>query len=415
MTELYHDIKKCRACESDRLEMVLDLGALCISDFAGGGKPDRAPLALVQCCDCTLVQLAHTVDRDRLYRRYWYRSSTNESMVAALRDVVNDATTHVTLGYPDAVLDIGANDATLLKMYPTAIKRIGFEPATTFAHDRDWMSDGDAWVSTYFPGSSWIESVPCKIITSVACFYDVDDPNAFVAAIKEWLHPNGIWVCQMMGLEQMLEKNAFDNICHEHLCYWSEWNFSALLSRHGLYVADVSYNAINGGSVRYIVKHGGSSSHNQGVRDLHLSDFAGKVHRLREDTLRTLDQLKADGVSLLGYGASTKGNTLLQYYGIGPDLIPAIADRDPSKWGKFTVGTHIPIISEKDMRDRLPDYLFVLPWAFIDAFKKRERPFLWRGGQFILPLPELKTVGLEVASCQSTAGRHSVKTLAATI
>lgn len=428
MTELYCEIKKCRSCGSDRIEPVLDLGTHCISDFVDDGQEcDKAPLMLVRCHDCTLVQLAHTVDRDRLYRRYWYHSGQNESMVKALKDVVDDVTSRVQLTTEDLVADIGCNDGTLLDFYPSNIHQVGFEPSA-LANEAARPDRQRCIEKTYYPPRDrafprllapildrrpWVWDAKPKIITSCAVFYDLDDPNAFVAGIKDWLHPDGIWVVQMMGLEQMLAQTAFDNICHEHLEYWSKTAFLALCAKHGLSVAHVSHNDVNGGSVRYIVKHarvgdGVIIPKYQDVPD--LKDFARRVQGLRISTLVSLDGWRKKGELVLGYGASTKGNTLLQYYGIGPDLIPAIADRNPAKVGKFTVGSGIPIISEKEMRDHVPDYLFVFPWGFIDAFKERERPFLWRGGQFILPLPTLRTSGLEAETCQPSPVANFART-----
>ena len=400
------EITTCRSCGSTKLETVLDLGNLCVSDFVTPGQDeDRAPLELMVCEDCSLVQLRHTVERDRLYRDYWYHSGTNESMVAALRDVVEGACRRVELTPGDAVLDIGANDGTLLRMFPGHWRRVGFEPADIFSKDLSWMRTGDTWCPTYFPpDEKWLmESIfpsKPKIIASIAMFYDLDDPNAFMSAIRDWLHPDGVWVCQFQDLHAMLACNGFDNICHEHLTYWGQYAFYDLVARHGLRVVDVSHNKTNGGSVRYIVKHGNwnpprpEPKHATQFR-YQLHRFSREVERLKETTLLMLTEWKAQGKTVYGYGASTKGNTLLQYYGIGPELLPAIADRNPDKWGRLTVGTHIPIISEEDMREQRPDYLFVLPWAFIDAFMKREHRFLASGGQFIVPLPTLTTLGQE--------------------
>ena len=390
------EIKSCRACGSTRLETVLDLGNLCVSDFIGPCQTedeDRAPLELMVCDDCSLVQLRHTVDRDRLYRDYWYHSGTNESMVAALRDVAEDACRRVELTPGDAALDIGANDGTMLRMFPKGIRRIGFEPSDIFSKGLSWMRTGDTWCPTYFPpNEEWLMESICpskpRIITSIAMFYDVDDPNAFVEAIKNWLHPDGVWVVQFQDLHAMLACNGFDNICHEHLTYWGQYALYDLVARHGLRVVDVSHNRTNGGSVRYIVKHDQWDPPRPEPKHstqfgYQLRNFRREAERLKEATLLMLTEWKAQGKTVYGYGASTKGNTLLQYYGIGPELLPAIADRNPDKWGRLTVGTHIPIISEEEMRERRPDYLFALPWHFIDSFTKREN------ATFIVPLPSL--------------------------
>ena len=406
MTDLYREITACRCCGSSRLETVLDLGNLCISDFVKPGDPeDRAPLELVVCLDCSLVQLRHTVERDRLYRgEYWYRSATNESMVAALRDVVEDACSRVQLEERNTILDIGCNDGTMLKMYPTARYHcIGFEPAKNLGPNLVYQ-DGNLAATIYrdyFPSKSptfasalW----KCKIITSIAMFYDLDDPNSFVKAIKEWLHPDGVWIVQFQDLRAMLTVNGFDNVCHEHLMYLSELAFTELVSRHGLMVTDVSTNNTNGGSVRYVVKHGDAPTPARAWTTAfgdawELIKFGQKVDQLKKQTLDLLWKLRTDGKLVLGLGASTKFNTLAQYYDLTPGLLPAIVERAPEKVGRFTVGTHIPIISEEEGEQLEPDYYLLGPWHFVDSFRKRYATFLARGGQFILPLPVLTTLG----------------------
>lgn len=401
-------IDSCRSCDSGRLDRILDLGVHCISDFvdAGATDCDTAPLVLVRCHDCGLVQLEHTVPRERLYGGdYHYRSGTNEMMVAALADVVKDALSYVETKPGDTVIDIGSNDGTLLQQYGTisGLWRFGYEPSNV-----EWTRPRDARTSIirdFYPSSAITPHDKAKIISSIACFYDLDDPNAFVAAIKRDLHPDGVWVVQMADLGLMLEKNAFDNICHEHLEYYDATTFSRLIRQHGLAIAHIGYNSVNGGSLRAIICHQGRSitvrpGRHFGPPTGDVSAFATRIERLKGQTVAYLTRLKQEGRRVVGYGASTKGNTLLQYYGIGPDLLPCIADRSPFKWGKVTVGTNIPIISEDDMRANRPDYLFALPWHFIDAFIEREKDLLAQGTKFIVPLPKMGLVGAEYADIQ---------------
>ena len=404
-------IVACRACGCERLETVLDLGELCVSDFPPpGGSEDSAPLELVCCLGCSLVQLRHTVDRDRLYKDYWYRSGTNESMVAALRDVVDEACKRVNLQDGDAVLDIGCNDGTMLRMFPEHARRYGFEPSNLYV---EAQRGTDGIFPTYFP-PPYPPFRKFMVITSIAMFYDLDDPDRFVKAIKRWLHPEGVWVCQFQDLSAMLGVNGFDNICHEHLTYWSGHAFLTLLWKHGLHPKAVSYNSTNGGSVRYVIGHGEpivSVQHDMSdamAYAFQLARFGRTVEDLKAQTLSLLRDLKAQDKFVMGYGASTKGNTLLQYYGIDSTLVRAIAERAPEKWGRVTAGTHIPIISEEEMREQRPDYLFVLPWHFIDGFVKREAGLLAQGTRFIVPLPELRVIG--GAECLSTIGGAYART-----
>lgn len=386
MPDLYRRVDACRSCGSQHLQTVLDLGQPYISDFLKAGESGtRAPLHMVRCEDCTLVQTRHTVDRERLFRdAYWYRSATNESMVAALDDVVFDALAHISPIVPGLhFLDIGSNDGTLLKQYarhmPTNYyTAAGFEPASTF-DGADYLRLG-----AFFPdhASEILGDNYFHVITSIAMFYAQDDPNAFVAAIKRILHPEGVWVVQLQDLNSVLRDRAFDYFCHEHLCLYSPVSFDRLLARHGLEIQDISRNSVNGGSIRFIVGHG-----TKRLRDIpepeNWADFARAVNAQRDETLALLASLRRMGKVVLGYGASTKGNTLLQYYGIGPEVLPAIAERQEAKWGLRTV-TDIPIISEVEMRSMRPDYLLSIPWHFIDSFQKRESI------PFIVPLPHLE-------------------------
>jgi NDP-4-keto-2,6-dideoxyhexose 3-C-methyltransferase len=396
-TDLVKQITACRSCGSGSLEEVLDLGTHAVSDFYEKVHSDelRAPLCLVQCGGCGLVQLTHSVSRDRLYKDYWYRSGLNPAMVAALKDVVDDAMGRVKLNEWENVFDIGANDGTLLNQYPKGLsfRKWGIEPSQIGEFvDLDWGSikrgfypeTGWGWYPDHFP----------KIITSIAMFYDLDDPNDFVCRIKHDLHPEGIWVNQMMDLDGMLAANAFDNICHEHVAYWSQTDFACLTGQHGLSITDVSRNTVNGGSIRFIAKHG-----NSGIRRWRESNrvefwaFAARVNEFKRQCLDFLQAAKANGKTVLGYGASTKGNTLLQYYGIDSFLLPAIAERNPDKVGKLTAGSHIPVISEEEMRQRKPDYLLVLPWHFIDGFLEREKDLIAQGTRLVAPLPTFRVIG----------------------
>ncbi len=403
---LYQEITQCRSCNSTRLESVLDLGNLFISDFIlPGAQEDKAPLELLCCQDCSLVQLRHTVNRDRLYRDYYYRSSTNESMVAALQDVVEDAWKRVHIETHDAVIDIGANDGTLLDNYPRKVFTCGFEPSALSSVALD---KGHFVMPVYFPPPNNLPVCPgkAKIITSIACFYDIDDPNSFVAAIKDWLHKDGIWVCQFQDFDSMIAATAFDNICHEHLTYWTTRSFRHLLARHGLHVIDQSHNHTNGGSTRYIITHGADLCNSvpaiTATESAHrLSVFAHNVERLKHETLGVLECLRQNNKTVLGVAASTKANTLLQYYGVDTTLLPAIVDRNPDKHGRITVGTHIPIVSESEIEQLSPDYLFALAWHFFPSFQQRYSSYQ---GQWIIPLPTLRFGGI---TCQPITGELS--------
>ncbi len=384
---LYRRIDRCRACDSDRIPEVLSLGDFALSDFLPSrtAHTDRAPLTLLRCEECTLVQLAHTVDRNRLYSAYWYRSATQPAMVQALQDVVRDAQNRVALHAGDVVLDIGANDGTLLAQYPEHVTKLAFEPARNL-----WpaLVEHARIVGGFFPPMQRDDAKPAKIITSIACFYDVDDPGAFVEGIKRFLDKDGVWINQMAYLPDTLETNNFGDFVHEHLTFWDMRSFETLVERHRMHIADYSFNDVNGGSVRFVVGRGqGRATIFDRASQWH--DFAERIALQRDGMLHLLESLKG---TVVGYGASTKGNTYLQYWGIGPKQLAFIADRNPAKWGKFTP-TGQQVIPEEHMRAMRPDYLLVLPFHFIDAFIEREQTLLEHGTQFIVPFPELRLVG----------------------
>jgi len=404
----------CRVCGSGSLAPILSLGDQYVSDFVDVNEGFRLSLNLVLCevraGGCGLLQLQHTVPRELLYKQYWYRSGINATMRRALAEIAARAEQTARPAPGDIVLDIGCNDGTLLRSYTADVRRVGFEPARNLV--------AEAQVGTTLVLNEFFASTPfldalggarAKVVTSVAMFYDLEDPNTFVADVARCLDDDGVWIIQMSYLPSMLEQNAFDNICHEHLEYYSLLPLRALLDRHALEVFDVELNDVNGGSFQVCVRHarrGATRAPSPRVaaleaqeRGLHLHErdvydrFARRVEELRDSTYELVSREVARGKSLYAYGASTKGNTLLQYYGLDHRLVTAAADRNPEKWGKKTIGTLIPIVSEDEARSAKPDYFLVLPWAFLPEFRERERAFLAGGGRFIVPLPTLALVG----------------------
>jgi len=412
----------CRICGSKSLTPVVSLG----DQFLSGAfaKPEgappvqrRIPLDLVRCDPalderaCGLVQMRHSVPPKVLYQSYWYRSGVNQTMRDNLAGIAHLAEQTAGLQAGDLVVDIGCNDGTLLKSYRTpGIKRLGIDPSNVIAHAR---AAGLEVVNDFFSAAALRSVYPSqkpKVITSIAMFYDLENPHFFVDDIKQSLHEQGIWVLELSYLPTMLEMNSFDTICHEHLEYYGLAPMERLFGEHDLEVVDVFLNDINGGSFRILVGHAGKTKPSEEakarVQQLRLKEFEmeldtdapyakfrADIKKIRKDLLAFLRKAKAQKKLVHGYGASTKGNTTLQYCGITPDLMPAIADRNPDKWGSQTIGTNIPIISEEQSRKQKPAYYFALPWHFIEEFKKREMDFLARGGKFVIPMPEVKLVG----------------------
>jgi len=411
----------CRLCDQGNLLPILSLGDLYVSDFLGTDDDDRAfkaPLELVFCSPktggCGLLQLRHTVSHEMMYRNYWYRSGMNQTMTDELNGIAKKVESLVDLKSGDVVVDIGANDGTLLRGFSTSgVRLIGYEPANNL---EQYNSVGTTKVfKDFFNAAAFKKEFPgtkAKAITAIAMFYDLEDPNAFVKDIAEILDEHGVFVVQQSYLPLMLATNEIGNICHEHLEYYSLLSMEHLMKRNGLEIFDVELNDINGGSFRTYIRHAGKGSkinvpngaaeRVKELRDsesklgLHTNEpyekFVRDVNEIRDACVAFLTEEKAKGKKIYGYGASTKGNTLLQYFGIGPDLIVAIAERNRDKWGKKTVGTKIPIVSEEEARAANPDYFLVLPWHFLKEFRSRETEFLKRGGKFIVPMPTFRIV-----------------------
>lgn len=388
----------CRASGGSLLD-IMDLGNLPLSSFPlpEGPEPQKSPLSLVLNRESGLLQLKHTVDPDALYSQYWYFSGVNLSMKMALKSIVDEALTRRP--HPSIVLDIASNDGTLLSAYPENVFRIGIDPAKNIK-----PISCDLHLNTYFSAQVYKEAMGGKkadIVTSISMFYDLEDPINFARDVAEVLHDEGLWIMELSYLPMMLENNAFDTICAEHLEYYSLQSLEYILSRAALKVEDVAFNQVNGGSFRLYIRHVGYETETEAVRELRVKEkelklceeetycrFAERVQKNKEEMVHFLEKQKQLGKKVIGYGASTKGNTLLAYYGIGPDLVPYIADRNPIKWGRQTV-TKIPIISEEEARSMEPDFFLALPYHFMDEFLLREKEFLARGGKFISPIPHL--------------------------
>jgi NDP-4-keto-2,6-dideoxyhexose 3-C-methyltransferase len=408
----------CRSCSSPNLDPALDLGNLYVSNFADvpeSSRWPRVPLELLLCQQCGLVQLRHTTPAEWLYTRYWYKSGVSATMRGALADITAKASRFSGLDRGDSVLDIGCNDGTLLRSYNVeGIRRIGFEPAENLVPEA--AAGTDRIVNDFFSARP-VHGEQFRVITSIAMFYDLENPNAFVADVASLLHQEGVWIIEMHYLPQVLAHNAFDSICHEHLEYYSLAALESLLARHGLVVADAETNEVNGGSLRVYIVHRESPAPSVAARRERLealrakeqfanlaqirtyAKFSSRIRRIGERLRAFVESEIARNNQLSVYGASTKGNTLLQVFGLDRSLIRSAAERNPEKWGRFTVGTWIPIISEAEARAHANDFL-VLPWHFLNEIQMRERDFLSRGGKLILPLPTPFII--------DSAGRHAL-------
>ena len=412
--------KTCRVCGSTALKPVISLGEQHLQgSFLKVGK-EIPPMRKIDCslmrCDptedenaCGLLQMRKSVPPSVLYSAYWYRSGTNQTMRNHLTGIANTAVEMV--GESKAsVLDIGANDGTLLRAYPKGFRKFGIDPSDIVTEIKD---DDITVVNDLFPSPELdrvLGKTKLDVVTSIAMFYDLEDPVAFAQSIERYLADDGLWIVEMSYMPKMLEMNSYDTICHEHLEYYSLAVLEQIMARANLKVVRVEENDINGGSIRcYVVKKDSVKHINPEWRaqialmrqqefDLELDTdkpyqhFQDRINVHREKLLGMLKRLKGEGKRIHIYGASTKGNTILQWCGIDNRLIDYAADRNPDKFGAKTLGTDIPIISEADSRAMKPDYYLVLPWHFEAEFVKRESKLLDDGVGMIFPLPEIRIV-----------------------
>ena len=408
-------IKECRSCYSEKLESILSLGNQYVTNFINSEdeQGERIPLELILCENCNLLQLKHNTPPQLTWNdQYWYKSSISSTIKADLKDISEKSQKIKKLGKGDIMVDIGSNDGTLLDFYDDPIKGVGFEPCKNVAEEA--KSKGHYIIDNFFNAKDFkngFGNERAKIITAISMFYDLDKPNKFLEDIVSCLDGEGLFVIQQNYLIKMLEQNAFDNICHEHREYYSLFTLENLLRKHGLEVFDVEQNDINGGSIRTYVRfkenkklRGFEGAGNRirnlldkekrmGLDDLKpYLEFASRISAIKNKLMGFLKQEKERGKEIWIYGASTRGNVALQYFGLGPDLITCIADMNPDKWKKKTVGSLIPITSPEEMRKVQPDYLLVNTWHFFDEIKKQEKEYHSKGGKFIAALPEFRIV-----------------------
>lgn len=387
-------IDRCRLCSSHDIRPVLDLGTIPLHNGDGS-----EPLELVFCASCFYVQLRHTVDPERLYRNYGYESGVNQTMRLHLAEIV--AQGHRLLGRrPECVVDIGANDGTLLSSYDPSIYRVGFEPCGRIAAKA--IPKADAIVQDFFNADDAREAGVDRadIVTAISMFYDLADPRPFLRDVRSILAPDGIFCVQMNALESMMKMNGFDNICHEHVGYYSYPVFRNLLLSEGFTPFDVSWNDLNGGSFRVwsrrTIDEDSFEAHEDLLRPIQqpeLTAFAKRIRRQRLACRATILYLRSRGAKIHLLGASTRANTLLGYYGIG-DVFEACSDRNPDKAGQ-TTAFGVPIVTEEESRAMNPDVYFLGPWFFADEIVPRERDFLEDGGKIIVPLPRMRVVTAE--------------------
>jgi|TARA_B100000959_G_C14895397_1_gene588528 2-polyprenyl-3-methyl-5-hydroxy-6-metoxy-1,4-benzoquinol methylase len=394
-------IKKCRLCNSKKLINIHNFGNHYVSNFVtkrNVKKGVKAPLNLVYCNNCKLLQLEHSAPQEIMYKKfYWYRSGVTNTMKYALKDIFLKVKKMPLLKKGDTILDIGANDGTLLKYFKNdGYTTIGCEPAKNLTNE---LKKNSNYVIDNFWNYKYLRNIlnkhklnKPKVITAIGMFYDLEDPSKFISDAANSLDENGVFIAQLMCLNSMIKKNDLGNICHEHLEFYSYPSLKFLFEKNGFKIMKIEENEINGGSYRIFCKKNikKSIAYREKTSLSDIKKFIKRVKQNKKKCLSFLRKCKVNGKKVFIYGASTKGNTLLQYYGIDFKMISFASERSPEKWGKYTIGTGVEIISEEYARKLNPEYFFVMPYAFIKEFVIREKKWLKKGGKFILPFPNFK-------------------------
>lgn len=414
MKKIYREITQCRACGNKELVPILSLGEQFLTGVFPKTKEQYVPcgpLELVKCDDraggghCGLLQLKHSYESTTLYGEgYGYRSSLNKSMVDHLRAKVKKIVDMGVLKVGDLAIDIGSNDGTLLKAYPLGgLTLAGIDPSA--GGFKEYYPSHIALHTDFFSGQL-VKSVygprKAKVVTSIAMFYDLEAPVEFMRQVHGILDDGGIWVLEQSYMPTMLERLAYDTVCHEHLEYYGLKQICWMAKAAGFKVIDVELNDVNGGSFEVTLGKDRAPGKVQAERiaallakeeRVGLAGFKDRVFAHRDELRAAVDKINRDGRKIIGYGASTKGNVILQFCGFTPRDIPYIAEVNADKFGSFTPGTRIPIIPEGQARAMKPDHMMVLPWHFKENIIAREQAYLGSGGKLFFPLPKLEIIG----------------------
>jgi len=402
----------CRSCGSRPLQPILSLGrtplanAFLTADRLGEPEP-RYPLDLVFCPACSLVQITETVPPEVLFADYPYFSSFSDTMVRSARDVARRLARERKLGADSLVTEIASNDGYLLQHYrDLGVPVLGIEPAANLANaaEQKNIPTRCAFFGRGLAEELAAEGRRADVLHAHNVLAHVADLNGVVAGIAIVLKPEGLAAIEVPYVRDLIEKCEFDTIYHEHLCYFSLTALDALFRRHRLSVADVEHIPLHGGSLRLFVAHAGTAASDRVTERLAAEraggllgldfyrDFGGRIETLRGRLLALLRQLKGEGRRLAAYGASAKGSMLLNVFGIGADLLDFVVDRSTVKQGRFTPGTHLPILPPEALLERRPDYVLLLTWNFADEILAQQAAYRAQGGRFVIPVPEPRLV-----------------------
>ena len=405
-------IEKCRNCNNSKLYHLFTLGNLAFTGKFPNKSQNipKAILNLVMCRKCKLIQLDRNFSKKYLYGKdYGYRTGINQTMTDHVRLVVKNVEKKIKLNAGDAVLDIASNDGTLLNSYSNQnIIKVGIDPIIN--KYKKYYKKIDYSFSNFFSEKiipRELKKKKFKIISALSMFYDLPNPNTFLRDIKKILHKDGIFILEHADLYSIYKHNLFDTICHEHLEYYSSTVIFDMLKKHNLEIFNHKFNKTNGGSSQYYICHKNSNfkinvKRINKIRNLEkkaklysvntFKKFYEKINKIKKKLNLKIESIIKKNQIIHGYGASTKGNVLLQYLNITNQSVKFIAERNPQKYNKFTPGTKIKIISEKKSRSKKPNFYLVLPWHFKNEILKREKKIRAKGCKFIFPLPNLKVI-----------------------
>ncbi len=404
-------IKNCRNCKNTELFDLFSLGKISFTGRFPNTIRQNVPKAylnVLMCKKCKLVQLDRNFDLNYLYgKSYGYRTGINKTMTDHVKKIVRKCSALVKLKSKQYVLDIGSNDATLLNFYANDIIKVGVDPLVN--KYKKFYKKINYKISNFFKIKD-IEKIKIKkkfkIISALSVFYDLRDPNKFIKEIKKILDDKGVFVLEHVDLYYIIKNNIFDTICHEHLVFYSSKIIIEMMKNNGLKVFNHEYNEINGGSSRYYICHSKANFKvSKNIKKVLLREnlqgiglkktyklFFTKILNEKIKLIKLIKKIKNEKQDIHGYGASTKGNVLLQFYNINNKVVNYIADRNPLKWNSFTPGTRIKIISESQSRKIKPHFYLVLPWHFKNEILIREKNIRKKGTKFIFPLPKVRVV-----------------------
>ena len=410
MTSNTIPLDSCLICNGSELELILDLGNQPLSSvfpLAHEDDPQPSPLRLMRCnsprediqlSECGHVQLSHQASFSDMYGlNYGYNSSLSPMMVKHLKDIHDRIVNLVDISSDSVVIDIGCNDGTFLEMFSSQTYNLfGVDPSSIRFLDQ--MMDSIQVVPEFFPAPALdvlLQGRKARVISSIAMFYDLDQPKDFVSAVYERLDDNGLWVVELSELSEFLKNLSYDQICHEHLLYVDNESMIRMAKEAGFLLEDITYSEINGGSACYYFRKSSGLSKmisTSSVSKIQLLQMARRVYQNKIDVQRFFSDMKLKNLRVIGYGASTKGNVLGNFYGLNSDKLEAISDLNSFKWGRVTPGTRIPIISHEDMREKNPDYLFCFIWHLRSEVLESEKAYIEGGGKIVFPLPRMHIV-----------------------